>query len=62
MTKETDELEFLDLMSDLASAIQQKGARKVFSDFQVYYPEFFEEIRVQINRFPTKPIAALLRK
>ncbi len=62
MTKETEQLEYNDSIVAFVSTINQYGAQKVLHDLQAYYPGFFDEIKVQINRFPVKPVAALLRK
>jgi hypothetical protein len=62
MTTETDQLEYNDAIVSFVSIINQHGARKVLRDLQMYYPGFFEEVKVQIARFPEKPVAALLRK
>lgn len=59
---EEDQLRYNDVLVDLASMMQQYGVRRVMSDFQAHYPGFFQELKVQINRFPEKPVAALLRK
>ena len=62
MTKETEQLEYNDSIVAFVSSINQYGAQRVLHDLQTYYPGFFDELKVQINRFPTKPVAALLRK
>ena len=62
MTKETEQLEYNDSIVAFVSTINQHGAQKVLHDLQKYYPRFFDEIKVQINRIPVKPVAALLRK
>ena len=62
MTKETDLLEYNDVIVEFVSIINQHGAQKVLRDLQAYYPGFFDEVKVQIARFPEKPVAALLRK
>jgi len=62
MSKETELLEYNDSIVGFVSIINQHGAQRVLHDLQAYYPGFFEEIKVQINRFPVKPVAALLRK
>ena len=62
MTKETEQLEYNDSTVAFVSTINQYGAQKVLHDLQAYYPGFFDEIKIQINRFPVKPVAALLRK
>jgi len=62
MTKETEQLEYNDSIVSFVSSVNQYGAQKVLHDLQAFYPGFFDEIKVQINRFPVKPVAALLRK
>ena len=62
MNKELEHLEYNDSIVNFISIINQHGAQKVLRDLQVYYPGFFEEVKVQIARFPEKPVAALLRK
>lgn len=62
MNKELDHLEYNDSIVNFISSINQHGAQKVLHDVQAYYPGFFDEIKIQINRFPVKPVAALLRK
>jgi hypothetical protein len=62
MNKELQELEYNDTLVNLISSMTERGVRRVLNDLQTYYPTMFEEIRVQINRFPEKPVAALLRK
>jgi hypothetical protein len=62
MNKELEELEYNDVLVNVISSMTERGVRRVLSDLQTYYPAMFEEIRVQINRFPDKPVAALLRK
>jgi len=59
---EQELLDYNDVMVTLASSMQQYGARRVLADFQSFYPDLFQEMKVQINRFPEKPVAALLRK
>ena len=59
---EPEQLRYNDFMVDLASFMQQYGTRRLLIDFQAHYPAFFEELKVQINRLPEKPIPALLRK
>lgn len=61
MTEE-QQLHYNDFQVELASMIQQYGVRRVMTDFQSHYPAFFDELKIQINRLPEKPIAALLRK
>lgn len=39
-----------DLMADLASAIESRGARVVLAEFEVNYPQHYHELRVQMNR------------
>ncbi|CAB4240617.1 hypothetical protein UFOVP39_24 [uncultured Caudovirales phage] len=59
---EEEQLQYNDLLVELASLMQQYGTRRVMMDFQTHYPAFFQEMKVQINRFPEKSVAALLRK
>jgi hypothetical protein len=59
---EQDQLTYNDFIVELASLMQQYGARKIMSDFRDHYPAFYEELKVQINRLPQKQPAALLRK
>lgn len=60
--KELNDLEYQDLLVDLAMTFTKNGVHRVLLDFQTHYPDFFQEIKVQVNRLPDKPIAALLRK
>lgn len=62
MTKEIEMLEYNDALVGFVSIVQQHGAQKVLRDFERFYPSFFKEIKIQINRFPEKPVAALLKK
>jgi len=62
MIKELEELEYNDVIVNVISSMTERGVRRVLADLQTYYPTMFEEMRVQINRFPDKPVAALLRK
>lgn len=59
---EQDQLNYNDFLVELASMIQQYGVRRIMTDFQEHYPAFFQELRVQVNRLPERPVAALLRK
>lgn len=59
---EQELLDYHDCLVSFASSLQQYGARRVMSDFQQHYPDLFQEVKIQINRFPPKPVAALLRK
>lgn len=54
MTKETDMLEYNDVLVDLHSAFEQYGCRRVLGDFRDAYPEMFIELVVQINRLPNQ--------
>lgn len=59
---ESELIDYNETIVDFAALINQYGMRRILMDFQSYYPDFFEEMKVQINRFPDKPVAALLRK
>ena len=60
--KELNDLEYQDLLVDLAMAFTKMGVRRVMLDFQTHYPDIFQELKTQVARVPDKPIAALLRK
>jgi len=60
-TKEIDQLEYNDTLVAFVSEVNQKGAVKVLRDLKEYYPEFFEELKVQFAR-SGKQVAALLRE
>ena len=62
MNKELEQLQHNDLLTDLASAIEQKGCRRVLLDFKQCYPNHFKEIMIQIHRLETRPIAKLLQQ
>lgn len=59
---EMQQIEYNDVLTDLASTIEQNGCRKFLLDFQHNYPQHFQEILVQIHRLEKKPIARLLDK
>ena len=59
---ELTEIHYQDVMAELASAIEQYGARKVFKSFREYYPAHFREMEIQIERLDVKPAAKLLTK
>lgn len=54
MTKETEMLEYNDVLCDWNSLVTQYGCRRVLQDFRDFYPEMFNELLVQINRLPTQ--------
>lgn len=62
MTKETDMLEYNDVLVDLHSAFEQYGCRRVLGDFRDAYPEMFTELLVQINRLPNQRQTPVLFK
>ena len=62
MTKELEQLQYNDVLTDMASAMEQRGARHLLSAFKESYPSHFEEIVSQIHRLDRPPVAALLRK
>ena len=45
-----EQIQYNDVMADLASIMEQVGARRFLSDFQSNYPKHFEEVKVQIDR------------
>ena len=59
---ENEKLNYNDFLVEMASYIQQMGVRRVMMDFQEHYPSFFQELKIQVNRVPERPAAALLRK
>ena len=61
MTKELEQLQYNDVLTDLASAMETVGVRKLLRDFRENYPNHFEEIVVQIHRLDQRPAAALFR-
>jgi len=61
MTNELQQLQYNDVLTDLASAMEQVGARRFLQDFRDNYPGHFKEIQDQIHRLDQRPVAALLR-
>ena len=61
MTKELRQLQYNDVLTDLASAIETSGCRRLLIDFRENYPNHFQEIVDQIHRLDQRPVAALLR-
>lgn len=59
---EQEQLRYNDFIVDIASFMQQYGARRLMTDLRDHYPAFFEELKIQINRLPERQVAALLRK
>jgi hypothetical protein len=59
---EHEQLEYNDALVGLASIIQQQGVKRVLMDMQIAFPQVFNEIKDNIQRFPAKPAPALLRK
>lgn len=61
-----NELEYLhmdDLKADLASAIEQYGARSVLMQFKESYPSHYNELQAQVTRAQdTRKIPVLLIK
>lgn len=62
MNKELVQLQHNDLLTDWASAIEQKGCRSLLLDFKHNYPNHFKEMLIQIHRLETRPVARLLQK
>jgi hypothetical protein len=61
MTKELQQLQYNDVLTDLASAMESHGCRRLLYDFRENYPQHFKEIVDQIHRLDQRPVAALLR-
>jgi len=61
MTKELEQLQYNDSLTDLAASMEAKGARRFLCDFRDNYPAHFKEIQDQIHRLDQRPVAALLR-
>ena len=60
---ELEVLSYMDLQTELASTIEQLGARQVLTDFRNHYPTHYNELLVQMNRqISTKQIPVLLLK
>lgn len=60
---ELDQLHFDDLKADLASAVEQQGARAVLLAFKESYPNHYNEIATAISRLANpKHIPVLLVK
>lgn len=58
-----DEMELLrqhDLLADLASSIEQYGAKRFAEEFKLMYPDHWKELLVQMQR-KDKQIPALLK-
>lgn len=58
-----DEMELLrqhDLLSDLASSIEQYGAKRFAEEFKLMYPDHWKELLIQMQR-KDKQIPALLK-
>lgn len=49
-----------DLLSDLASSIEQYGAKRFAEEFKLMYPDHWKELLVQMQR-KEKQIPALLK-
>lgn len=63
MSKELEELQYMDLLSDISSAIEHFGARKVLLDFKQAFPNHYNEMFVQMTRsIGVKQIPVLLIK
>lgn len=62
MTKELQQLQYHDVLTDWASAMEERGTRNVLYDFKTNYPSHFREMQVQINRLEQRQVAKLLTK
>ena len=59
---ENEQLEYNDALVYFASIIKQHGVRRVLLDLQAHYPKVFLDIKQNIDTYPDKPVAVLLRK
>lgn len=62
MSKETEELDYSETLSDFSSAIQNTGATKVAADFAHYFPNQnsqFLHAALSVNR--ARNVAALFK-
>lgn len=59
---EMEQLEYLDSITDVASAMETVGCRRFLLDFREAYPQLFQEVLIQIHRLEQKPVARLLDK
>ena len=55
---EMEVLEQSELVSDIASSIQNYGAKRLADELRTYFPEHFKELLVQMQR---KPVPALFK-
>lgn len=51
---------YTDLVTDLASAVEQYGARKILLDLEQNYPQHFYQLKAQLLR-NTKQVPAILQ-
>lgn len=62
MSKETEELDYNEVLSDFSSAIQNNGAMRVAVDFAKYFPNQSDEfVRATINSNRARNVAALFK-
>jgi len=62
MTKELQQLQYHDVLTDWASAMEERGTRNVLFDFKSNYPSHFREMQAQINRLDQRQVPKLLTK
>ncbi len=62
MNKELEQLQHNDLLTDLASAFEQRGCRSVLRDFKHCYPSHFDEMLIQITRLEHRQVPRLLQR
>jgi cell fate regulator YaaT (PSP1 superfamily) len=62
MPDELKMIHYNDVMTDLASCMEEVGCRTFLRDFRTNYPKHFEEIIAQIHRLESRPVARLLDK
>lgn len=62
MPEPLEQYHFDDLCADLASAIEQKGGRLMAMEFEMRYPQHYQELKLQMQRLEnTSKVAALLK-
>lgn len=47
---EMEQIEYNDVLADLASKMEQYGILKILGDFKEHYPRHYEELVIQIDR------------
>jgi hypothetical protein len=50
MMTEMEQITYNDILSDIASTMEQYGVLKLLGDFKEYYPRHYEELVAQVDR------------